>query len=323
MFQSVEEFYQRLYFRAPTIASKMVRSPEMMKRRPREGIEFLKFLRQRGPMGYWLRSLAMLLVAALASSVKAADITVPPAQPAPTGWIITAGADARAVPRYTGSNASAIVPDPYFDVRRPGSQEGFHAPRDGTGIALFDNGVLAVGPVGSLIWQRNESYSSSLKGLGNVNFTGLIGGFVDYWAMSWLRSRVEVLDGFGGATGVMTNLSIDAVVLLSTALTWSGGPRARYVTRGLESPYFSITQEQSISGLPVYNAGSGWQALGAGTQLKYRFNPTWMTYAFVEYDKLVGVTASSPIVTEPGGSSNQWTLGIGLTYSFAMTGLLF
>jgi outer membrane protein len=296
----------------------------MMKRRPREGIEFFNFLREQVPVWHRLHSLVMLLVGALASSVKAADSTVPPPQPAPAGWLITAGADARAVPRYMGSNASAIVPVPYFDVRRPGSQEGFHTPRDGTGIALFDNGVLAIGPVGSLIWQRRESYSSSLKGLGNVNFTGLIGGFADYWAMPWLRSRVEVLGGFGGATGVMTNLSIDAVIPLSKALTWSGGPRARYVTSGLESPYFSITQEQSIaSGLPVYNAGSGWQALGAGTQLKYRFNPTWMTYAFVEYDKLVGVTASSPIVTEPGGSSNQWTLGIGLTYSFAMTGLRF
>jgi outer membrane scaffolding protein for murein synthesis (MipA/OmpV family) len=67
--------------------------------------------------------------------------------------------------------------------------------------------------------------------------------------MPWLRSRVEVLGGFGGATGVMTNLSVDA----------------GYVINGLERPYFSITQEQSIaSGLPVYNAGSGWQALGAG-----------------------------------------------------------
>jgi hypothetical protein len=74
MFQSVEDFCQRFYYRAPTIASKMVRSPEMMKRRPREGIEFLKFLRQRGAMGYRLCSLAMLLVAALASSVKAARL---------------------------------------------------------------------------------------------------------------------------------------------------------------------------------------------------------------------------------------------------------
>jgi outer membrane protein len=219
----------------------------MMKRRPREGIEFFNFLREQVPVWYRLHSLVMLLVGALASSVKAADSTVPPPQPAPAGWLITAGADARAVPRYMGSNASAIVPVPYFDVRRPGSQEGFHTPRDGTGIALFDNGVLAIGPVGSLIWQRRESYSSSLKGLGNVNFTGLIGGFADYWAMPWLRSRVEVLGGFGGATGVMTNLSIDAVIPLSKALTWSGGPRARYVTSGLESPYFSITQEQSIA----------------------------------------------------------------------------
>ena len=50
IFQSVEEFYRRFYFRAPKIASivsEMVRSPEMMKRRLREGIEFFRFLRDR------------------------------------------------------------------------------------------------------------------------------------------------------------------------------------------------------------------------------------------------------------------------------------
>jgi hypothetical protein len=50
IFQSVEEFYRRFYFRAPKIASivgEMVRSPEMMKRRLREGIEFFRFLRER------------------------------------------------------------------------------------------------------------------------------------------------------------------------------------------------------------------------------------------------------------------------------------
>jgi len=114
------------------------------------------------------------------------------------------------------------------------------------------------------------------------------------------------------------------VVPLSPALTLSGGPRARVVTSGAESPYFSITQAQSItSGLAVFNAGGGWQAVGAGTQLKYRFNPTWATYGILEYDKLVGATASSPIVTGPSGIPNQWTFGIGLMYSFAMKGLPF
>ena len=50
IFHSVEDFYRRFYFRAPKIASivgEMVRSPEMMKRRLREGVEFFRFLRDR------------------------------------------------------------------------------------------------------------------------------------------------------------------------------------------------------------------------------------------------------------------------------------
>jgi outer membrane protein len=117
---------------------------------------------------------------------------------------------------------------------------------------------------------------------------------------------------------------MDAVIPVSPAITISGGPRARYVTSGTASPYYSVTLAESLaSGLPVYNAGSGWQAVGVGTQLKYRFNPTWATYTFVEYEKLVGPSANSPIVTGPGGSANQWTFGLGLTYSFAVRGLPF
>jgi hopanoid biosynthesis associated radical SAM protein HpnJ len=50
IFQSVEVFYKRFYFRSGKIASivgEMVRSPQMMKRRLREGVEFFQFLRER------------------------------------------------------------------------------------------------------------------------------------------------------------------------------------------------------------------------------------------------------------------------------------
>ncbi len=50
IFNSVEEFYKAFYFRAPKIAAivnEMVRSPQMMKRRLREGVEFFQFLRER------------------------------------------------------------------------------------------------------------------------------------------------------------------------------------------------------------------------------------------------------------------------------------
>jgi hypothetical protein len=50
IFESVESFYKRFYFRPSKIAAivgEMLTSPEMMRRRLREGVEFFQFLRTR------------------------------------------------------------------------------------------------------------------------------------------------------------------------------------------------------------------------------------------------------------------------------------
>ena len=50
IFQSLDTFYRRFYFRRRKIASllgEMITSPEMMRRRVREGLEFFQFLRER------------------------------------------------------------------------------------------------------------------------------------------------------------------------------------------------------------------------------------------------------------------------------------
>jgi hopanoid biosynthesis associated radical SAM protein HpnJ len=50
IFGSVDDFYKRFYFRAPKIAAiagEMVKSPETLRRRLREGVEFFRFLRER------------------------------------------------------------------------------------------------------------------------------------------------------------------------------------------------------------------------------------------------------------------------------------
>ena len=54
IFHSLEIFYRRFYFRRQKIASlvaEMIRSPQMMRRRLREGVEFFQFLRQREMAG--------------------------------------------------------------------------------------------------------------------------------------------------------------------------------------------------------------------------------------------------------------------------------
>ena len=55
IFQSVEEFYRRFYFRTPEVAaivSEMVRSPQLMMRRLREVVEFFAFLRERRELAH-------------------------------------------------------------------------------------------------------------------------------------------------------------------------------------------------------------------------------------------------------------------------------
>jgi hopanoid biosynthesis associated radical SAM protein HpnJ len=55
IFDSVETFYRRFYFRSGKIASivaEMLASPQMMKRRLREGVEFFHFLRERREMAH-------------------------------------------------------------------------------------------------------------------------------------------------------------------------------------------------------------------------------------------------------------------------------
>jgi MipA family protein len=69
------------------------------------------------------------------------------------------------------------------------------------------------------------------------------------------------------------------------------------------------------SGLPVFNAKGGAHSYGAGAQVSYRINPQWEVHSYIEYERLLGDAASSPLVTLRG-SPNQTTFGIGASYSF-------
>jgi outer membrane protein len=111
-------------------------------------------------------------------------------------------------------------------------------------------------------------------------------------------------------------LSSDVIVPLSQQWTISGGPRFTLETTAATAPYFSITPAQAMaSGLPTFNASGGAHSVGAGTQLRYQLNPRWEAHSYVEYSRLLGDAAASPLVTQRG-SPDQTKVGIGVSYSF-------
>jgi outer membrane protein len=238
----------------------------------------------------------------------------------PPGWTITLGAEARMLPAFDGSSRSVVRPVPLFDFRRAGTPRHFSGPRDGFGFGLFDTGSFRFGPSAKLRLPRRESDDVKLAGLGNVDYAIELGAFVELWPVQWLRTRGEIRQGLGGHHGIVADWMADVVLPVTTQLTFSAGPRVTYVTAEANRPYFSITVLQSLnSGLPVFDAKGGVYSYGGGAQVRYEWNRQWATHVFVEYERLTGDAANSPLVVQRG-SPNQVTAGLGITYSFDVPG---
>jgi len=237
----------------------------------------------------------------------------------PTGasdWTVTIGGEGRVEPIFQGSKRDVLLPYPILAVRRFGTPEPFRAPRDGVGIGLFGDNVFQVGPVGQLRTPRLQKFDAALQGLGDVPWAIELGGFAEYWVVPWLRTRVELRQGFNGHHGLVSDIFADAVVRGGTQWTLSGGPRMTLASTPATTPYFGIDAAQSAaSDLPLFDAKGGVRSLGAGTQARYFWTRQFATHAFVEYERLTGDAASSPLV-EQRGSANQLTIGFGASHSF-------
>jgi outer membrane protein len=238
--------------------------------------------------------------------------------PVTSDWTITLGVEGRVLPSYEGSGDSMLRPFPLFDVRRAGKPANFRSPRDGFSFGILDYGRFIVGPTTKVRFARNEGSDTSLRGLGDVGWAFEAGAFAEYWPTDWLRTRVELRQGFGAHHGLVSDITADLVVPVAPRLTLSAGPRMTLVTSAYTGPYFSITPRQSLaSGLPVYNAQGGFHSAGAGLQARYEWSPQWATHMFVEYERLTGDAAYAPLVVQYG-RRDQIQLGLGATYSFDM-----
>jgi MipA family protein len=265
------------------------------------------------------------------SFAAAADLPQPAPMPVPVhytppvpDWIVTVGIEGRVLPAFPGaSNKYSWSAMPLISVRHAGEPPPYFGPRDSFGFSVIDLGQLKFGPAVKIEQNRKASDYAATVGLGNINYALQVGGYAEYWPVQWLRLRAEVRQGFGGEGGTTGDAFLDAVVPFGQ-FRWSAGPRMTLKSAPAINPYFGITPVQSVNSvqaglpqLPVYHAGGGLYSYGAGTQLEYFINDQWAAHGFVEYERLTDSAANSPLVTQRG-SVNQWTYGLGATYSFAM-----
>ena len=256
---------------------------------------------------------ALVSTAAIAQSV-ATFPAVPFVPSVSGGWTVSVGLGGQMQPSYPGANSSEFNPFPMFSMRRAGSPLRFRSMRDNASIALIEMGGFRAGPVGAYRVQRKASDHRETWGLRDVPYAIEIGGFAEYYPSDWLRGRVEVRRGFNGHEGIVAEFAADFIMPLTPQLIFAAGPRYTVTNARAAEAYFNVSAAESLtSGLPIYNA-SGSSAIGAGGQLRYTINRQWDVLGWVEYDRLLGSVADSPLVTL--GSRDQLKYGVGANYSF-------
>ncbi|MBH5368785.1 MipA/OmpV family protein [Bradyrhizobium glycinis] len=264
---------------------------------------------------------AIMATAPSVSAQTAFTLPAPPFElpmlPSPSGnWTVMVGIGGEYKPEFVGSNNGRFVPIPIFSIRRAGSVDQFRGPRDSASIALLDVGNFRAGPAFKYVSSRKSGKYAELTGLGDVKAAYELGGFVEYYPVDWLRLRSELRQAMGGHTGTVADVSADVIVPLIQRLTISAGPRFTWKSTKATAPYFGVDDVQALaSGLSRYDARGGAHSVGFGSQISYRINPQWEVHAYVEYEKLLGDAADSPLV-KLRGSSNQTTVGLGASYSF-------
>ena len=222
-------------------------------------------------------------------------------------WALSIGLGAGVAPDYEGSNdyefgfgpnISASWRDTIF---YKGKSLGANIIRDKN----LKAGLILVKASG-----RDEDDNDKLEGLGDVDGGLEVGGFVSYKNKPWrfkAEARQEVDSGHEGALvelSVGTDLPLTKpLVFVELGTTWASDDY-------MES-FFGIDSGQSAnSGLEKYNADAGFKDVNISISAGYPITNRWRVGAMLEYKRLLGDAADSPIVDD----KNQFVAGFSFSY---------
>ena len=257
--------------------------------------------------------------ALIASGASALAQTAPSVQ-ATDPWVVTISGNAVAAPAYPGAKTFGFLGYPSLSFRRASTEQSFSAPDDNISFTLYDTGPFRAGPSGKFIGSRRAADHHELAGLRDVDWTIEAGGFLEFWPMQKLQTRLDLRHGLHGHEGVAGDLGADYVERFN-AWTASIGPRASFGNGMFARTYFSVSSAEAIASGRVapYVASGGITSLGATAALSYTFSPEWRATGYMRYDHLTGAAGKSPIVRVLG-TNEQFTYGLKLSYSFSTQG---
>lgn len=242
------------------------------------------------------------------------------------GWQYSAGFGVASTPAYLGDNDYQLTAVP--DVSIKYGDTFFASLYEGIGYNAVNQGGLKMGPVMKFDFGRQEDGGNPLRiggsdtddliGLGDVDMTLELGGFVSYQSGNW-TSKLGLRHGLNGHEGLIGQAEVKyggQLFLLGKPAFFSIGPQLKFADADYHNAYFGVNASQSMaSGLGEYNAGGGLLSYGIDASLFVPLTERVSAAFFANFSRLGDEGADSSLVRERG-SPNQAFIGTLLQYKF-------
>lgn len=227
------------------------------------------------------------------------------------------------VPEYEGSAQTTPLPLVAGELRWGDYR---YAAFDGVSgrINILDREGLEFGPAMNITFGRNKDIDSrKVRLLGEIDPAVELGAYVAYQIDSPLREGdtirfagqvlADVTDVHGGVLG---DVSATYSAFLGDRWRVSTSASLSFVSDDYAETYFSVTPRgAALSGLKATNVEAGAKDFSLSANFSYGFNERWSLFGLVEYSRLLGDFADSPIVAVEG-DENQVSAGIGVGWRF-------
>lgn len=210
-------------------------------------------------------------------------------------WGVMIGAGATLQPVYEGSDELEVEPIPFASVTLYD-----RVTVDPTGISadVFRTGPVTFALKGGYEVGRDEDASRDLRGLGDVDAGGTIGGRISA-AFGMFEVYADVTKTIGGSDGLTGVAGVEASFAATEWLRLGAGASATFADENHMRAYFGVDRGQARrSGYARYEPDAGLKRLDLTASATVAVNGNWFVRSEAGVGFLVGDAADSPIVRD-------------------------
>lgn len=209
-------------------------------------------------------------------------------------WQVVLGGGIMMAPKYEGSDEFDLQPIPFITASL-----GEHVKVDPRGVSIEVyslNDLTFSGQIGYDIGRKDDD-SEHLRGLGDIDMGGVVGGTVTY-EMGPAEFYASLSRNIGGSEGTEAKFGVDIVHFVDR-FRFSAGLSATWADETYMETYFCVSAAQSAaSGLPQYDIGAGFKRIDLDLSVTYGVTENWLVRGQIGLGHLIGDAADSPIVQE-------------------------